>query len=277
MTHIITVPAFSDNYIWLICDNKKQYAAIVDPGDAKPVIAALEKNNIQPIAILTTHFHYDHASGIPELVKKYPELVVYGSGSEYELLKNNPHEPNYGPAGMGFKSLTHPLKGGETIKLEKINISFKVLNVPGHTSGHIAYYADQRLFCGDTMFAGGCGRVFNGTLNDLHDSLQQLKQLPDDTLVYCAHEYTLDNLGFAKWVEPENKDILNRIEADMALIDSDQATVPSLLSLEIKTNPFLRTDQLHVAERVAEKTGKQLASSAEVFAAMRIWKDTQYD
>jgi len=261
MNHIITVPAFSDNYIWLICNEKKQYAAIVDPGDAAPVIETLKKENIQPIAILITHFHADHTGGIAALLKQYPELAVYGPDKE-----SIPH-------------ITHPLKGGEVLEFDALQTTLNVISVAGHTAGHIAYYsaADKQLFCGDTLFAAGCGRVFDGTLKDLHDSLQTIKQLPDDTLIYCAHEYTLDNIGFAKWVEPDNADLQQRELADRALIDSDQATVPSLLSLELKTNPFLRTDKAKVIQQVAKKTGKQLNISSEVFAAMRIWKDTQYD
>ncbi len=277
MNHIITVPAFSDNYIWLICDKEKRHAVIVDPGDATVVINMLEKENIEPVAILVTHFHFDHANGIPALVAKYPKLAVYGSLAEFELLTNNPHPPAYGPPSAGFKLLSHPLQGGELLSFDKIDISFEVINLPGHTSGHIAYYGDQKLFCGDTLFACGCGRVFDGTLKDLHDSLQRIRQLPEDTLVYCAHEYTLGNIGFAKWVEPENAELLAREEAARALIDADKATVPSLLSLELKTNPFLRTDNPAVIARVEQATGRQLNDSAEVFAAMRTWKDTQYD
>ncbi len=151
------------------------------------------------------------------------------------------------------------------------------MNVHGHTAGHIAYYGDRKLFCGDTLFAAGCGRVFNGTLSDLYDSLQKIAQLPDDTLIYCAHEYTLDNLGFAKWVEPDSGELMAREEAAQAMIDNDQATVPSLLSLELETNPFLRTHLPHVAARVAEATGKTLNNSSDVFAAMRTWKDMEYD
>jgi len=277
MAHIITVPAFSDNYIWLICDEQKQYAVIVDPGDASPVISTLEKEDIEPIAILITHFHYDHANGISGLLTKYPDLSVYGPASEFNLLNSNIHPANYGPASKDFKLLNHPLHGGETLIFDKIHTSFKVMSVSGHTSGHIAYYGDEKLFCGDTLFAGGCGRVFNGTLNDLHESLQKIAKLPEDTKIYCAHEYTLDNLGFAKWVEPQNKALLDREVADMALIDSDQATIPFLLSLELETNPFLRTHLAHVVKRVEGATNATLRNSSEVFAAMRTWKDTKYD
>ncbi|MEE9328100.1 MAG: hydroxyacylglutathione hydrolase [Cocleimonas sp.] len=264
MTPIITVPAFSDNYIWLVCDENKQYAAIVDPGEARPVIATLEESNIQPIALLITHFHHDHVGGITDLLEKYPDLPVYG-----------PHNEK-------IPQMTHPLKGDETVAFDKLDCDFQVMNVYGHTAGHIAYYTKDangngKLFCGDTLFAGGCGRVFNGTMKQLHDSLQKISQLPEDTLIYCAHEYTLDNLGFAKWVEPDSGDILTREEADRNLIDKDQATVPSLLSLELSTNPFMRTHLPHVQERVADATGKALADSVDVFTAMRNWKDSEYD
>ena len=259
MASIITVPAFSDNYIWLICDENQQYAAIVDPGDATPVIEALENNPIEPIAILITHFHSDHVGGISGLLDRYPGLPVYGPASE-----RIPH-------------ITHPLKGDETLTIEKIDTEFQLMNVHGHTAGHIAYYGDGKLFCGDTLFAAGCGRVFNGTLNDLHDSLQKIAQLPDDTLIYCAHEYTLDNIGFAKWVEPDSGDLLAREEDAIALRNAKLQTVPSLLSLEKSTNPFLRTNLPHVTKQVEAATGNTLNNSSDVFAAMRTWKDTEYD
>lgn len=277
MAHIITVPAFSDNYIWLICDENKQYAAIVDPGMATPVINALEENEIQPVAILLTHFHYDHVNGIPDLLERYPDLPIYGPAGERDQFAKYPNLPEYGPASANILSITRPLEVNDEFTLDKIDSSFKILDFSGHTAGHIGYLSDNKLFCGDTLFAAGCGRIFNGTFEQLHDSLQRIKGLPEDTLIYCAHEYTLDNLGFAKWVEPDSPDIAARLEADMGLIDDDKATVPSKLSLELKTNPFLRTDKENVIKRVEEVTGKSLGSSAEVFAAMRIWKDTQYD
>jgi len=279
MPHIITVSAFTDNYIWLICNDNKQYGIIVDPGDPRQLLRTLKNEQITPIAILLTHLHYDHANGLEKLRERYPEIPIYAPESEYILLNENPNPPTYGPATNCYQYPNQLLKGGETLNFEQVDCRFEVINIPGHTSGHIAYYdsKNKNLFCGDTMFAGGCGRVFDGTMKQLHDSLQTIKQLPEDTTIYCAHEYTLDNLGFAKWVEPDSGDVLSREEADMALIDNDQATVPSLLSLELATNPFMRTHLPHVAKRVAEATGKTLNNSTEVFAAMRMWKDSEYD
>lgn len=263
MAHIITVPAFSDNYIWLVCNDKKEKATIVDPGDAKPVIAALKANQIEPVAILITHFHSDHVGGIADLLKEYPKLSVYGPNSEK------------------IPYITHKLNGNENIQIKEIDTNFKIMNVFGHTAGHIAYFTNSdgqnRLFCGDTIFAAGCGRVFNGTMKQLHDSLADISQLPDDTLLYCAHEYTMDNIGFAKWVEPESQDLLEREKETKRLRGDNQQTVPSLLSLEKKTNPFLRTHLDHVAKKVAVETKKTLNNSTEVFTAMRTWKDTEYD
>jgi len=284
MPHIITVPAFSDNYIWLLCnnevaDNENKQGIIIDPGDPRQLMLTLKEENIKPIAVLLTHLHFDHANGLTVLTEHYPDLPIYGPMSEYTLLSDDPHPPSYGPATNCFQYLSQFLEGNETLEFSDIGCHFQLMNIPGHTSGHIAYYdaKNKNLFCGDTLFAGGCGRVFDGTFKQLHDSLQKIKALPEDTNIYCAHEYTLDNLGFAQWVEPDNIDITKRIQADRALIDNDLATVPSLLSLELKTNPFLRTDLTHVKNKVEEATGKKLANASEVFAAMRVWKDTEYD
>ena len=283
MSHIITVPAFSDNYIWLICnkgsDENKKQGIIVDPGDPRELIVLLAREEIEPIAILITHMHYDHANGLEELNGLYPDIPVYGPESEQSLLIENPQPPTYGPATYCYQYITHPLQGGEALNFDTVGCQFNVMNIPGHTSGHIAYHdaKNKRLFSGDTLFAGGCGRVFDGTMRKLHDSLKLISTLPSDTMIHGAHEYTLDNLGFAKWVEPESEVLLEREEADRSLIDNDKPTVPSLLSLELETNPFMRTHIPHVAKRVEEATGKSLNNSTEVFAAMRVWKDSEYD
>ncbi len=279
MIRIITVPAFSDNYIWLICDDEKKYGLIVDPGDPRQLLKTLDAQEIKPIAVLLTHLHFDHANGLSKINKRYPDIPIYGPKSEVELLKKNPNPPTYGPATNCVDYVNHFLTGDETLTFEQIGCSFKIMNIPGHTSGHIAYYdkTNKKLFCGDTMFAAGCGRIFDGSFKDLHESLQKISRLPEDTLIHCTHEYTLDNLGFAQWVEPNSQAIKNRINADKKLIDDDKATVPSLLSLELATNPFLRVDQPDVITKVEEASGKTLNNTVEVFTEMRIWKDTKYD
>lgn len=259
MIQVLRVSAFSDNYIWLVTNEKRKKAAIVDPGDAKPVIAELEQRKIEPTAILITHHHSDHVGGIAELLQTYPDLPVYG------------------PANESIPHITHQLIDGRIVSLESIGLSFEVIGIPGHTAGHIAYYGDGSLFCGDTLFGSGCGRVFDGTMVELHSSLHRIAQLPPETLAYCAHEYTVENLGFAKWVEPDNQDMTERLEECWELLDSGRATVPFTLENEFKSNPFLRTHIPEVIQKIEEVAGRELNTPSEVFAAMRIWKDTEYD
>ncbi len=259
MSTILPVSAFSDNYIWLICDEQQRYAAIVDPGDATPVMTALEEKNIEPIAILITHHHSDHIGGISRLLQKYPQLPVYGSKNER------------------IATLTHKVEQDDVIDLQKIGIQLNVLDTFGHTAGHISYYAPDMLFCGDTLFANGCGRVFDGTIEALHQSIEKIAKLPPETKIYCAHEYTLDNIGFAKWVEAENKDLLEREAICWNLIDNDQATLPTLLADELKTNPFMRCKEQVVIEQAEKFAGKKLPNASEVFRAIRQWKDSEYD
>jgi hydroxyacylglutathione hydrolase len=259
MPTIIPVSAFSDNYIWLICDNQQHYAAIIDPGDATPVINTLKDKNIEPVAILITHHHGDHIGGISQLLKKYPHLPVYGPKNEH------------------ITTLTHKVGQDDIINLQQINTQLKVLDTFGHTAGHISYYAPGILFCGDTLFANGCGRVFDGTIEELHQSLEKIANLPPESKIYCAHEYTLDNIGFAKWVEADNKDLLEREARCQNLIDNDKATIPTLLSDELKSNPFMRCDKQAVIEKAEKFAAKKLANSTEVFRAIRQWKDSEYD
>lgn len=259
MTQVIGVSAFTDNYIWLISNEERKTAAIVDPGDARPVIAELQQREMTPAAILITHHHADHVGGIADLLAAYPDLEVYGPARE-----NIPH-------------IQHKLSEGHTVTLETIGQSFEVLDIPGHTAGHIAYYGDNSLFCGDTLFGSGCGRVFDSNMEDLHTSLHRIAQLPSETRVYCAHEYTVENIGFAKWVEPDNTDTDKRLEECWELLDSGRATIPFTLESEFKSNPFLRTHIPEVIEKIEEVAGRELGTPAEVFAAMRIWKDTEYD
>ncbi len=255
MLKISYIPAFSDNYIWLIQKENSPYIAIVDPGDAKPVLNAIREHEYIPVAILVTHHHSDHIGGIRQLTQQFPM-------------------PVYGPSNEGIATITNPVAEGDSVRLEKLNSTFQVLEVPGHTRGHIAYYNDRSLFCGDTLFTGGCGRLFEGSPEQMYASLEKIASLPDDTLVYCAHEYTLDNLKFAKVVEPDSEALQARINATVAARQQGQATVPAPLSLEKTTNPFLRCHLTNVTRAAENFALKRLESGAETFTIVRHWKDT---
>jgi hydroxyacylglutathione hydrolase len=259
MIEITGLHAFEDNYIWLVKNPGSSRAVAVDPGDEAPVLAWLRQHGCQLSAILITHHHYDHVGGITELQQAYPEVEVYG------------------PANESIRGMTHPLREGERPRIAGLDAAFRVLEVPGHTLGHIAYFGEGVLFCGDTLFAAGCGRVFSGTFEQLSDSLRRIAALPGDTQVYCAHEYTLANLGFAEWVEPANPDLAKRIKREQEKRAVGAATVPSRLRDELLTNPFLRTDQLTVAKAAEEAAGRSLPTPREVFTALRQWKDKKYD
>lgn len=254
MLQVRRVNAFEDNYIWLAGTNDSPRVAIVDPGDADPVFEALEANALEPEAILITHHHADHTGGVAELVARYGI-------------------PVYGPARETIRGVTHPLEEGQKVVLSA-GLTFRVLDTPGHTRGHICYVGEGALFCGDTLFAAGCGRLFEGSPEQMHTSLEKLAALPDDTLVYCAHEYTLANLAFARVAEPDNRDILERESEARKIRNRGEATVPSLMGLEKRTNPFLRSADpglIVAAERFA---GRELHRPVDVFATVRHWKDT---
>ncbi len=256
---VISIPAFGDNYIWLIQDRLARKAVIVDPGDADPVLEVLGKDGLEPVAILITHRHPDHVGGIGDLLDRYPGLPVYG------------------PAGEKVAGMNRPLGEGDGVELEAVGAVFRVLDVPGHTSGHIAYYGAGVLFCGDTLFTAGCGRLFEGTPEQMSVSLAKIAALPRETLIYCAHEYTLDNIGFAKWVEPDNADLLQRERDTVGLREKGLPTVPATLDLELRTNPFLRVDIPQVVRAAENHAGRQLNNAAEVFGNLRAWKDREYD
>jgi hydroxyacylglutathione hydrolase len=259
MLEITPVRAFEDNYIWMLSPAGGAVAVAVDPGDETPVLEWLQTQGKRLAAILITHHHYDHTGGVPELVEAYPGIPVYGPGRE------------------SIRGVTRQLADGDRVAIEGFAEGFQVLAVPGHTAGHIAYYGGKALFCGDTLFAAGCGRVFDGTFEQLAASLRRIAALPGDTQIYCAHEYTLDNLGFAAWVEPESAAVQARTEKEVAKRQAGVPTLPALLSLELQTNPFLRTEVKPVQEAAEQAAGRRLATPTEVFTALRQWKDREYD
>lgn len=251
---VLAIPAFNDNYIWLLHDADRRRAVAVDPGTAAPVKEQLAALGMELTAILITHHHGDHVGGVKDLL----ELADV---------------PVYGPAHESIPGLTHPLREGDSVTLESIGRSFQVLDIPGHTAGHIGYHADDMLFCGDTLFAGGCGRLFEGTPEQMLRSLTKLAALPEATRVYCAHEYTEANLRFAVKVEPENVQLRERLRTVEALRSQGRITVPSTIGEELSTNPFLRSDVESVIESAEGRAGDKLSSPVEVFAAVRAWKD----
>lgn len=256
MLQIYPVRAFKDNYIWVIHD--QQHAAVVDPGDATPVLRYLQDLNLQLIAILNTHHHHDHVGGNATLLKQFSV-------------------PVYGPENESITTLTHQLKQGDIVQLQELSLELSVLDTPGHTAGHIVYYATKNeknvLFCGDTLFACGCGRIFEGTAQQMYTSLQKLASLPDETLIYCAHEYTLGNVRFARTVDPENMELIARETTVEEQRRKDIPTLPSTISIEKTTNPFLRCHHPDIIHNVNVYADKSLSDPVSVFAELRKWKN----
>jgi hydroxyacylglutathione hydrolase len=256
MITVIPVPVFNDNYVWILHPPKGGAAIAIDPGDAVPVRRYLEAHDLQLGGILVTHHHGDHVGGIEDLAAHFGCTV-------------------YGPATEDIDGLDHPVGGGDHVGLGGLDL--EVLDVPGHTRGHVAYFGGGLLFCGDTLFAGGCGRIFEGTPPIMHSSLSALAQLPPETLVYCAHEYTAANLRFALEVEPANIGLGERLTVTEHILASGRPTVPSTLELELDTNPFLRCDHSDVVSAASQHAGGQLQPGVETFAEIRRWKDGYRD
>ncbi|WP_018411333.1 hydroxyacylglutathione hydrolase [Methyloversatilis thermotolerans] len=249
---IYPIPAFGDNYLWLATSGDR--ALVVDPGDAAPVLAALEHHSLRLDTILITHHHADHTGGTGELKRRTGARV-------------------FGPADERIEHLDDVVREGSRIELSWLPTSLAVLEVPGHTRSHIAYCGAGSLFCGDTLFAGGCGRLFEGSAEQMWHSLSRLASLPLHTLIYCAHEYTAANLRFAQAVEPDNDALSTRIRRVNRLRERGQATLPCPLAIELATNPFLRVREPAVIRAAESFAGRRLDTPVEVFAALREWKN----
>jgi hydroxyacylglutathione hydrolase len=249
---VVPVRAFADNYIWTLRD--ESHAAVVDPGDAAPVLRYLEGEGLELVAILNTHHHADHVGGNAALLRR---------GSV----------PVFGPHDARIPDVSRKLRDGERFELPHFGIEFDVMEIPGHTRSHIAFHGGGMLFCGDTLFAVGCGRLFEGTPADMYRSLQRLARLPDSTRVYCGHEYTLSNIRFAKAAEPDNAALLDLEKRAAAQRAQDLPTLPSDVGQEKATNPFLRVSEPQVVEAASRYAGKPLSDAVSVLAAIRDWKN----
>lgn len=251
---IIPIPAFTDNYLWLLHDGRR--ALVVDPGDAEPVQRALQENGLQLASILVTHHHPDHTGGV-------------------DALRDATGAPVYGPAREQIPGPFRKLTGGDTVRA--LGLDFEVMDVPGHTAGHIAFYTPEMdgrplLFCGDTLFSGGCGRLFEGTPAQMLASLDRLAALPGNTRVCCTHEYTMSNLRFALAVEPDNSELIGYHARCAALRDAGLPTLPTSIAQELLINPFLRTRQATVMA-AARRFDPAAHDDNSVFAAIRQWKN----
>jgi hydroxyacylglutathione hydrolase len=252
---ILPIRALEDNYIWTIVDSKTGSVVIVDPGEAAPVEHVLKEQHLTLTAILITHHHWDHVNGVTALLKK-KTVPVYVPARDAVPIGNTPVYDNH------------------VIEPPMTSLRFTVIDIPGHTRGHVAYYGQGWVFTGDTLFGGGCGRIFEGTAEQLYQSLTRLSELDPQTLVYCGHEYTAKNLAFAQQVEPNNRLLQQRIEETTLQQKQGQPTLPSTIYLEKCTNPFLRCNEASIKQQVEQHVGHPLCDPIAVFAALRKWKDS---
>lgn len=259
MLKITPVRAFADNYLWMLWRPDQPAAAVVDPGDAKPVMDFLRKHRLTLTAILLTHHHRDHSGGIADLLESWPQARVYGS-----------HRSQ-------IPSVNHRVGEGSALRLPELGLELRVWEVPGHTLDHLAFWNDEALFCGDWLFSAGCGRVFEGTFEQMWQSLARTRALPGNLALYAAHEYTLDNLGFAQWVEPDNAAIVTYTRRVQEWDESDRPSLPSCLALERTVNPFLRVAEPQVRQQAGRHARRELHAEADIFTALRQWKDREYD
>jgi hydroxyacylglutathione hydrolase len=248
------VSTLKDNYVWLIHAENSAHVIVIDPGDEKPVIQAIQHQELIPVAIIITHHHYDHVDGIEPFLEHFKV-------------------PVYGPANESIPAVTNPLLPSDNLSIHRDFPSCQVIAVPGHTNGHLAYLFDDSLFCGDTLFSAGCGRLLGGTYSQLLNSLKYICSLPLKTKIYCAHEYTVNNLRFSLVVEPGNHEVQQRLEYVEKLRTESKITLPSTLEIELATNPFLRCQEPSVVSAAEQYISHSLVNELAVFTVLRQWKD----
>ncbi|UZE97881.1 hydroxyacylglutathione hydrolase [Alkalimarinus alittae] len=266
MLTVLPINAYQDNYIWCIQNPLSQACIVVDPGEAQPVIDHLEKHQLTLVAILVTHHHYDHVDGICDLVS----YTQQQTGKSIDV---------YGPLNPKIKQITHPLKHGDVLTI--LGTLYEVTEVPGHTLDHLSYFSPEDslhsapwLFCGDTLFSAGCGRLFEGTPAQMLNSLKALASYPLETEVYCTHEYTLSNLAFTQAVLPNDTEVKLYIERCQTLRDSNKPTLPSTIKTELAINPFLNCTRPDVQASVSLQSQSPITDELDTFTRLRKWKDT---